>query len=87
MKYGPGTMWSRNFSEYSITLTPRKTTPRIMVVMIHMIWVRGFSPVCAERTAKAMVNELKIRTAVLKAPSLTSRWALASWKPIGSRER
>ena len=49
-----------NFSVYSITLTPRKTTPRIIVGDDpHDLRPGGFSPVCAERTANAIVNELK----------------------------
>ncbi len=49
----------------------------------HITCVLAGALVCAARTAIAIVSELKIRTAVLKAPSQTFRCELASWKPIG----
>jgi hypothetical protein len=70
-----------------MTLTPRNTAPRNIVATSHMTWVKGGRPVCAARTASAIVSELKISTAVLKAPQPIARCALASWKAAGEAAR
>ena len=53
----------------------------------HITCVLAGRPVCAARTARAIVSELKIRTAVLKAPQPIDRWWLASWKASGAAAR
>ena len=81
-------MWSRNFSRVLDRLDAEEDHARgTWSSTIQVTCVFAGSLVCAARTARAIVSELKIRTAVLKPPQPMLRCALASWNAAGDCER